>query len=65
MVTPSRRLLMLTEGQLNVYDAKMAVAVIRYRPQEAAAVLDSTRAGERLEQVIGVGKLLDQLESSL
>jgi len=56
VVTPGRRLLMLTEGQLNVYDAKMAVAVIRYRPQEAAAVLDSTRAGERLEEIVGVGQ---------
>ena len=55
MATPPRRLLMLTEGQLNVYDAKMAVAVIRYRREEAVAVLDSTRAGQRLEDIIGVG----------
>ena len=56
MATPSRRLLMLTEGQLNVYDAKMAVAVIRYRPEEAVAVLDSSRAGQRLQDIIGVGR---------
>jgi len=34
----------------------MAVAVIRYQPAQAAAVLDSTRAGEPLEEIIGVGQ---------
>lgn len=56
MVQQPRRLLLLTEGQLNVYDAKMAVALIRYRPEEVAAVLDSTRAGEPLEEIIGIGR---------
>jgi uncharacterized NAD-dependent epimerase/dehydratase family protein len=51
-----RRLLVLTEGSLNIYDAKMAVAVIRYRPDEVAAVLDSTKAGEPLEGSIGIGR---------
>jgi uncharacterized NAD-dependent epimerase/dehydratase family protein len=51
-----RRLLVLTEGSLNIYDAKMAVAVIRYHSEEVAAVLDSTRAGEPLEAIIGIGR---------
>jgi uncharacterized NAD-dependent epimerase/dehydratase family protein len=51
-----RRLLVLTEGSLNIYDAKMAVAVIRYHPEEVAAVLDSTRAGQSLETIIGIGR---------
>lgn len=51
-----RRLLVLTEGSLNIYDAKMAVAVIRYHPEEVTAVLDSTRAGEPLEAIIGIGR---------
>jgi uncharacterized NAD-dependent epimerase/dehydratase family protein len=50
------RLLLLTEGQLNIYDAKMAVALIRYRREEAVAVLDSTQAGEPLEEIIGIGR---------
>ena len=56
MARRPRRLLLLTEGQLNVYDAKMAVALIRYRPQEVTAVLDSTHTGESLEDLVGVGR---------
>jgi len=52
----SRRLLLLSEGQLNVYDAKMAVAMVRYRPEEVAAVLDSTHVDSRLEDIVGVGR---------
>ncbi len=55
MTPRPRRLLLLTEGQLNVYDAKMAVALVRYRPEEVAAVVDSTRAGENLKDIVGVG----------
>ena len=50
-----QRLLILTEGQLGVFSSKTATSVIRYRPDEIAAVLDSQHAGEDLGAILGVG----------
>lgn len=52
----SRRIVLLTEGHTNPHTAKTAASVIRYRPDEAAAVLDSTNRGGDLEQLLGVGR---------
>jgi uncharacterized NAD-dependent epimerase/dehydratase family protein len=43
-----RRLLILTEGKLGVFSSKTGAAVLRYRPQDCVAVLDSVNAGRRL-----------------
>ncbi len=43
-----RRLVILTEGQFGVHDAKTAVGVIRYGPDDVVAVLDSTIAGRNI-----------------
>ncbi|MBI2559632.1 MAG: DUF1611 domain-containing protein [Planctomycetes bacterium] len=51
-----RRMIILTEGHLGVFDSKTATSVIRYRSEEVVAVLDSTCAGKKLEEFIGVGK---------
>jgi uncharacterized NAD-dependent epimerase/dehydratase family protein len=51
-----RRIVVLTEGLLDVFSAKTAVGVIRYCPTEVVAVLDSTRAGQDLEKLVGTGK---------
>ncbi len=50
---PYRRLLILTEGKLGVFSSKTGTAVLRYRPADCVAVLDSQHAGEPL------GSLLD------
>jgi uncharacterized NAD-dependent epimerase/dehydratase family protein len=50
-----RRLALLAEGHFTALDAKTAVGVLRYRPQEVAAVIDSTRAGSRAEDCVGFG----------
>ncbi|MBE7466937.1 MAG: DUF1611 domain-containing protein [Planctomycetes bacterium] len=50
-----RRMVILTEGQLNIWRAKTAVSVIRYRPDEVACVLDSKAAGRNLKELVGVG----------
>jgi uncharacterized NAD-dependent epimerase/dehydratase family protein len=49
-VTPiaSRRLVILTEGQWHVHNAKTATGVIRYGSDEVVALLDSTIAGRNV-----------------
>jgi uncharacterized NAD-dependent epimerase/dehydratase family protein len=50
-----KRILILTEGRFGVLDAKTATCVIRYRPGEVVAVLDSVTAGGTSDQVLGFG----------
>jgi uncharacterized NAD-dependent epimerase/dehydratase family protein len=49
------RIIILTEGKTNPYDAKTATGVLRYRPQDVVAVLDSTCTGRRAEELLDVG----------
>ena len=55
MLGKARRLALLAEGRFTPLDAKTAVGVLRYRPAEVAAVLDSTRAGRSAAACVGVG----------
>ncbi|MFI5372119.1 MAG: DUF1611 domain-containing protein [Candidatus Eisenbacteria bacterium] len=55
MLGRPRRLVILAEGRFTPLDAKTAVGVLRYRPEEVAAVLDSTRAGRTAHQCVGTG----------
>jgi len=50
-----RRLALLAEGRFTPADAKTAVGVLRYRPEEVAAVIDSTRTGRTSADCAGVG----------
>jgi uncharacterized NAD-dependent epimerase/dehydratase family protein len=62
-----RNLLILAEGQFGAHSAKTAYGVIRYGPDHVVAVLDSTRAGQSVSQVLPghdipiVGSLQDGL----
>ena len=51
-----RKLVILTDGRLDVFSAKTAVSVIRYCREEVVAVIDSVNAGKDIESIIGVGK---------
>ena len=51
-----RRLVILAEGRLDLFSAKTAVSVIRYRKEEVVAVIDHVNAGKDLSSIIGVGK---------
>lgn len=51
----SSRIVILTEGHTNPITAKTAASVIRYRPRDVVAVLDTTRAGEDAGDLLGVG----------
>ena len=51
----TRRLLILTEGVADPLAAKTAASVIRYRPEQVVAILDSTHAGRTGDELLGVG----------
>ncbi len=55
MLGKHRRLAILAEGCFNATDAKSAVGVLRYRPNEVVAVIDSTRADRTAQSCAGVG----------
>lgn len=52
----TRKIVCLTEGHTNPHTAKTAACIVRYRPDEVVAVLDSTNAGGDLEKLLGVGR---------
>ncbi|MEO5988784.1 MAG: DUF1611 domain-containing protein [Candidatus Eisenbacteria bacterium] len=55
MLGKTRRLAILAEDSFTATDAKTAVGVLRYRPEEVVAVIDSTRAGRTSQSCAGVG----------
>jgi len=55
MLDKPRRLALLAEGLFTPLEAKTAVGVLRYRPQEVAAVVDSGHAGRDADACVGVG----------
>lgn len=48
-----RRIAILAEGKFNQQDAKTAVGILRYRPEAAIAVIDSTHAGGDAATALG------------
>ncbi len=55
MLGKPRRLALLAEGSFSASDAKTAVGLLRYRPEEVVAVIDSTKAGRTSRSCVGVG----------
>ncbi len=53
--SPGRRLIILTEGHTEPITGKTASCVLRYRPEEVVALLDSTQAGRTTQELLGVG----------
>jgi uncharacterized NAD-dependent epimerase/dehydratase family protein len=50
-----RRLIILTEGHTEPVTGKTASCILRYRPEEVVALLDSTQAGRTSQELLGVG----------
>ncbi len=50
-----RRIVILTDGRTNPVNAKTAACVVRYKPQEVVALLDTTQAGKTAGELLGVG----------
>lgn len=55
MLGTRRRIALLAEGNFTPSEAKTAVGILRYRPDEVVAVIDSTRAGRTAASCVGVG----------
>jgi len=55
MLGKTRRIALMAEGSFTLLDAKTALGVIRYRPEEVVAVIDSSRAGRSSEDCVGAG----------
>ncbi len=51
----SRKIVILTEGHTEPHRAKTASCMIRYRPEEVLAILDSTQAGKTSRDLLNVG----------
>src|SRR5688572_13670987 len=50
-----RRIVILTDGRTNPVNAKTASCVIRYKPEEVVALLDTTQPGRTAQELLGVG----------
>lgn len=50
-----RRLALLAEDHFAPTEAKTAIGVLRYRPEEVVAVIDGSRAGRTAAECVGVG----------
>lgn len=55
MLGKKRRIAVMAEGSFTPLEAKTALGVIRYRPEEVVAVIDSVRAGRTAADCVGVG----------
>jgi len=51
----TRRLIILTEGHSKPITAKTAASVVRYKPEEVVALLDTTQVGKTAQQLLGAG----------
>lgn len=51
----TRKMVVLVEGQADPNSAKTAVSVIRYKPEEVVAALDSTTRARTCQELLGVG----------
>ncbi len=51
----ANRLAILAEGKLGVLTSKTAACIIRYQPERVICVIDSTKAGRSVEDVLGFG----------
>ncbi|MCA9197597.1 MAG: DUF1611 domain-containing protein, partial [Planctomycetales bacterium] len=52
---PDRRVVILTQGHSEPVTAKTATSLIRYKPEEVVALLDSTQVGNTSGELLGVG----------
>jgi uncharacterized NAD-dependent epimerase/dehydratase family protein len=50
-----RRIVILTDGHSNPITAKTASCVVRYKPSEVVALLDTTQPGRTSQELLGVG----------
>ncbi len=52
---PLHRIAILAEGAFSIFGAKTAVGVLRYSRHQIVAVIDSTKSGKVVQEVLGFG----------
>lgn len=52
-----RRMVLLTQGHTEPDRGKTATNLVRYKPEECVALLDSTQAGKTSRELLGVGEI--------
>jgi uncharacterized NAD-dependent epimerase/dehydratase family protein len=68
MPEKKRRIVILSEGYFGDLEAKTASGLIMYRPDGVVAVIDSTKAGRSVQDILGFGgdiPIVKDLEESL
>ncbi|MGB9691628.1 MAG: DUF1611 domain-containing protein [Candidatus Sumerlaeaceae bacterium] len=60
---PRRRIAILAEGAFSIFGAKTAVGVLRYSRHQVVAVIDSTKSGKVVEDILGFGGDIPIVES--
>ncbi|MCK4384856.1 MAG: DUF1611 domain-containing protein [candidate division Zixibacteria bacterium] len=68
MSDKKRRIAILSEGYFGDLEAKTASGLIMYRPEEVVAVIDSTKAGQSVQEILGFGgdiPIVEDLDTSL
>lgn len=58
-----RRLLIITEGHLDIFAAKTAVSLLHYSPEEVVGIVDSQHAGADLASLVDAGAGVPIVES--
>lgn len=51
----AKKCVIFAEGCFGLFTSKVAASYLRYRPDRCLAVIDSTQAGKRVDEVIGYG----------
>ena len=52
----SQKIVILAEGSFGVLESKTATVIVRYLPDNVVAVIDSTKEGKDVSEVIDIGK---------
>lgn len=68
MLEKKRRITILSEGYFGDLEAKTASGLIMYKPEAVVAVIDSTKAGKSVQEILGIGgeiPIVKDLEESL
>src|SRR5438445_11771576 len=50
-----RKMVILADGMLDFHHGKTATSILRYRPDDVVAIVDSQHAGSDSEDVLGIG----------
>jgi len=62
-ITEYQRIVLLTDGYSDHFFAKTAISLLKYRPKDIIAVLDSQLSGKKASDLFGVGETVPVVDS--